>query len=129
VCPEGWGDRHLLYGHIEDDRQCADCTCGTPSGGFCNVKYTIWGNPGCTSEVSVEFVSNAMNAPCHDFMPGTPLSGKSAEIVEYTSGACTPSGGDVQGKLVLDNPVTIYALNLSAWLHAGMARSASNSRR
>jgi len=48
-----------------------------------------------------------MTAPCHNLMAGTQLLGKSAEVLEYVKGACAPSGGDVEGEVVLAEPVTV----------------------
>lgn len=108
TCPEGWGGaRHVLYGHVEDNRACSACTCGAPSGGFCKVKYRIFSSPMCTVEESAENVSTGMVAPCRDFMPGTALAGKTAELLEYTKGTCTPSGGEVEGELVLADAMTV----------------------
>ncbi|MRG98629.1 hypothetical protein [Polyangium spumosum] len=106
-CPEGWGERELLYGHVEDNRVCSQCECSEPSAGFCNVKFRIFSDGACTTEKLAADVSTGMIAPCLDFMPGTQLSGKTAAVLEYTKGACTPSGGTAEGELVLLDPVTI----------------------
>jgi len=99
ACPEGWGEKELLYGSVEDKRTCAECECSEPSGGFCNVKFRIFGDAACTIEKVAVDVSTGMIAP--------QLSGKTAEVLEYTKGACTPNGGDVEGELVQLDPVTI----------------------
>ncbi|MDI1476429.1 hypothetical protein [Polyangium sp. y55x31] len=106
-CPEGWGERQLLYQHVEDKRTCAECTCSEPSGGFCNTKFRLFSGAGCTIEEAAFNVSSGMSSPCHDLMAGTQLLGKSAEVLDYMKGACTPSGGDVEGEVVLTDPVTV----------------------
>jgi hypothetical protein len=107
ACPEGWSDRHLLYGQVEDTRDCAACTCSPPNGGTCQVKYRIFSEPMCSTEVQSGDIWAGMIAPCHDFMPGTQISGKSTEMLAYQPGSCTPSGGDVVGDLVLADAVTV----------------------
>ena len=61
----------------------------------------------CTEFKGGGEVYAGMTAPCHDFMPGTQLSGKTAELLNYTNGICAPSGGEVVGELILDKPATV----------------------
>ncbi|MDI1442394.1 hypothetical protein [Polyangium sp. 6x1] len=107
ACPEGWGEKVLLYGYVEDKRTCAECECSEPSGGFCNVKFRIFSDAACTIEKEAADVSTGMTAPCKDLMPGTQISSKSTVVLEYTKGACTPSGANTEGELVLLDPVTV----------------------
>jgi len=107
ACPVGWDERHVLYKGTKDERRCSECTCDEPSGGFCKIQYGIFSEPMCTTIASIELVSTAMDPPCRDFMGGTALASKSAEIVEYTKGTCTPGGGDVEGELVLGEAMTV----------------------
>ncbi|TKD13078.1 hypothetical protein [Polyangium fumosum] len=107
LCPEGWGgERHVLYGVVKDERECSACTCGPPTGATCQVEWHTYHQPACSMD-SKGYVYAGMDAPCHDFMPGTQLSGKTAELLNYTKGTCTPTGGAVVGELTLDKPVTV----------------------
>ncbi|MDI1480415.1 hypothetical protein [Polyangium sp. y55x31] len=106
-CPEGWGDRHLLYGQVEDDRACSACTCSEPSGGTCDVLASIFSEPACGQLNLSLTVSAGMVSPCHDFMPGTQLSGKRIDALTYEPGTCTPSGGELVGDLVLAEATTV----------------------
>ncbi|MDI1450805.1 hypothetical protein [Polyangium sp. 6x1] len=107
-CPEGWGsERHLLYGDIQDNRECSACSCGPPTGGTCAVYAAVFGAPACSEAKAGGEVSAGMIAPCHDVMPGAPLSGKTADLLNYTKGTCMPSGGEVVGDLVLANAATV----------------------
>ncbi|MDC3956695.1 hypothetical protein [Polyangium jinanense] len=108
LCPEGWtGERHVLYGVVKDERECSACTCEAPTGGMCEVLISAWSSQGCSQVAIARPISAGMVAPCDDFMPGTQLSGKTAELLNYTKGTCTPSGGQVVGELTLDKPVTV----------------------
>lgn len=35
MCPEGFDDRHVFYGGVDDMRGCTTCTCSTASMGVC----------------------------------------------------------------------------------------------
>jgi hypothetical protein len=107
LCPEGWGDQHVLYEKIEDTRECSACTCSAPNGGTCEVLASVWRSAGCSQIGASNAVFAGMIPPCIDVMPGIAMASKSAELVSYTKGTCAPSGGDVKGELVLDNPTTV----------------------
>jgi len=51
---------------------------------------------------------------CANYMPGAALAGKTAELVDYTKGTCTPNGGELVGKLELANQVTVCCQSSSA---------------
>ncbi|MDI1478568.1 hypothetical protein [Polyangium sp. y55x31] len=108
LCPEGWGgERHVLYGVVKDERECSACTCGPPTGGMCAVLWSVFGAPACTDYQAGAQITAGMVAPCTDLMPGTQLSGKTAELLNHTKGTCTPSGGEPVGELTLDKPMTV----------------------
>lgn len=107
LCPEGWEDRHLLYGAIDDGRTCSACTCDPPTGGVCQVKWHTFAGAACTAQNAELDIYAGMIPPCNDYMPGVALAGKSAELIAYTKGTCAPSGGEVVGDLSLDKPATV----------------------
>lgn len=109
ACPEGWsGDRHVLYEHVDDARECTPCGCDAPTGGTCKVKWRTFAGPGCTAENHAADISaGMMPAPCVDLDPGVALAGKTAEVLSYTKGACAPSGGELVGKVDLQGAVTV----------------------
>lgn len=109
VCPDGWtGDRHVLYQHIDDERACTPCGCDAPSGGGCRARWKVFTDANCTAQTAENIVTTDM-APdaCIDLMPGVALAGKSAALVDYTKGTCTPTGGAPVGDLKLDGQVTV----------------------
>jgi hypothetical protein len=107
ACPAGWNDRHLLYGEIVDSRECSACSCDAPTGGTCKVKWRTFAASGCGAENAAADVYAGMMAPCHEYMAGVALSGKTAEVQEYTKGTCAPSTGGVHGDLILEQPATV----------------------
>ncbi len=109
ACPEGWnGDRQVLYGQVDDTRECSPCGCDAPQGGTCQVKWRIFSDATCAAEIGgLDVSAGMMTAPCYSLDPGIALSGKTAEILDYTKGSCTPTGGKVVGDVKLDNQVTI----------------------
>lgn len=109
VCPDGWaGDRHVLYQHIDDARLCTPCGCDAPSGGSCQVKWRAFSDSSCTTEVAANDVSAGMIGPaCYALNSGIALAGKSAELLDYTKGSCTPTGGELVGDLALAGQVTV----------------------
>ncbi|MDI1484665.1 hypothetical protein [Polyangium sp. y55x31] len=106
-CPEGWDERQLLYQHVQDNRSCAACTCDAPTGGTCSTIATVFSGPACTDLAHSGSIFAGMDAPCWDLMAGAPLTGVSSTPPEYVSGKCTPSGGNVEGDVVLADPVTV----------------------
>ena len=109
VCPDGWtGDRHVLYQHVDDARACTPCGCDPPSGGVCQVKWRAFSDSSCSTEVNANNISAGMMVPaCYALDPGIALSGKSAELLNYTKGSCAPTGGELVGDLKLDGQVTV----------------------
>ena len=60
------------------------------------------------TENAANDVYSGMNpAPCKDYNPGEPLVSKTAEIVSYTKGSCSPTGGELKGDLMLAGQVTV----------------------
>jgi hypothetical protein len=51
--------------------------------------------------------ADMMITGCTYLNPGSALTGKSAEIIDYTKGSCAPTGGHLEGDLLLDGEVTI----------------------
>lgn len=112
VCPGAWnGAKHVLYGQIEDSRACTPCGCDAPQGGMCQVKWRTFSTSTCSVENAALDVYSGVLPACANYMPGAALAGKTAEIINYTKGSCTPSGGELVGKLELANQVTVCCLS------------------
>lgn len=108
ACPEGWnGARYVLYESIDDARECTPCGCDEPTGGTCQVKFRTFAEASCSAENAAFDVYANMVPACHDYMPGVALAGKTAEIVNYTKGSCTPNGGEIKGDVMLGGQVTV----------------------
>jgi len=48
-----------------------------------------------------------MGTACTVLDPGVALAGKTTELLDYTKGSCTPTGGKPIGDLKLDGQVTV----------------------
>ncbi|HMY21818.1 MAG TPA: hypothetical protein PKA58_36090 [Polyangium sp.] len=115
VCPDGWtGAKHVLYGDIKDSRECSPCGCDAPTGGTCQVKWRTFSTATCSVENAALDVYSGVLPACANYMPGAALAGKTAELVDYTKGTCTPNGGELVGKLELANQVTVCCQSSSA---------------
>jgi hypothetical protein len=113
-CPEGWPDRHLLYGYMDDQRSCSECACLPPAGGICVMKAHLYSGLGCTAQTLEIDVSTDMSIGCSaSLMPGAALSGKSAEVLDYQLGTCMPTGGELDGDLILADATTFCCLGPS----------------
>lgn len=107
ACPTSWSERFVLYEKSEGTRECS-CACGPPTGGTCKALVSVWEDAACSSMFHFQATTHAGDqAACHDFgKAGVTLAGQTAEILEYTTGTCTPISG-VEDKLTLDGPVTV----------------------
>ncbi|MBK9263107.1 MAG: hypothetical protein IPM54_25300 [Polyangiaceae bacterium] len=101
LCPNGWDSKQVLYGMIDDQRTCSECSCLPSTGATCSMKVQLFGDAACsTTELEVN-VSVDMASDCHLLMPGVALAGKRSDVLEYKPGACEPSGGELLGDVVL----------------------------
>lgn len=106
LCPNGWNSKQVLYGAMDDQRFCTECSCLPSTGATCSMKLQVFSDVNCaTTRLEVD-VSTAMGAQCFPLMSGVALAGKSADVLEYKSGSCEPTGGVLSGDLVLDDART-----------------------
>lgn len=110
ACPAEWPSKHVLYAHVQDNRSCSKCLCETTSG-TCSYIASVYGDSACNDlNLAVNIFSSGMEA-CHNFqMPGLPLGSKSATDLTYNPGTCTPTGGQVEGDVVLSGAMTFCCL-------------------
>ncbi len=115
VCPDDWNaDRQVLYKQIDDARVCTPCGCDAPSGSSCQVKWRIFSGPGCSAQTLENVISaDMMSAGCTYLDPGIALSGKTAEILDYTKGSCAPTGGKLEGDVWVDGEVTVCCRSMT----------------
>ncbi|MDC3960750.1 hypothetical protein KEG38_43255 [Polyangium jinanense] len=116
TCPEGWNDKHVFYDAVDDLRFCEPCTCGLPKGGVCEIRYRIFDDSACSSElIAIKLSSAGDPNPCQDFsVAGVALASRTAEVLTYEPGACEPMGGTVAGEVVLSQPTTFCCLTPSS---------------
>ncbi|MDC3981455.1 hypothetical protein [Polyangium jinanense] len=106
TCPEGWPDKHLLYGEVDDQRQCEACSCEPPTGATCSVKVHVYSEAACTTERLAVDISPEMGGGCHLLMSGVALAGIAAEVLDYQPGTCEPHGSEPVGDVFLTGATT-----------------------
>ncbi|MDI3291463.1 hypothetical protein [Polyangium sp. 15x6] len=113
-CPEGWPIKHLLYGEVNDQRECTACTCGAPSGGSCTVFAALHEDTACSTLRGSLVITTADPTLCTDLSPSVGLAAKSATLLTYEPGTCAPEGGQAVGDLVLLDARTFCCLDAPA---------------
>lgn len=96
-CPpiDGWPEKHLFYGGVEDHRQCTECTCGPPMGSMCTAQISSYTDAACSVPVGPGYTITSAKPQCVEFRaPGQALGSKSATPPTYIPGACQPMGGE-----------------------------------
>lgn len=106
LCPNGWNSKQVLYGSMDDQRFCTECSCLPSTGATCSMRVQVFGDAACASSELEVNVSLDMGQNCFPIMSGVALAGKSADVLDYKAGACEPSGGELVGDLVLDDART-----------------------
>jgi len=101
LCPNGWSSKQVLYGSIDDQRFCTECSCLPSTGATCSMKVKVFGDAACSSTELEVNVSLDMMSGCHLVMSGVALAGKSAGVLDYKPGACEPTGGELLRALVV----------------------------
>jgi hypothetical protein len=98
ACPAGsYSARHVYYGSATDDRGCAPCSCGAPTGVTCAATVMIGcGTAGQTFAVPTSCTS--LTDPGSVQVVSAPASG---------GGSCAPSGGEPTGSVSAESPTTI----------------------
>jgi hypothetical protein len=86
ACPdEGYTDKVLFYGGVEDTRGCNACSCGPPEGGLCTATVSVFKDAACTDPLFLGLPAASDGAPCHDIISkGQPLGSKSAPMSPTT---------------------------------------------
>jgi hypothetical protein len=103
---QSWPEKHLFYGHAEDQRHCTECTCGQPSDGMCVALLSVYEDTACNVPVEPGFTISSEKNTCIDIPPGQALTSKAATLPTYIPGACEPEGGAPVGEVVLTNLMT-----------------------
>lgn len=109
-CPDGWPDRHLLYGQVDDQRTCTECSCSLPTGAKCTVLATMYKDGACGTLVGAVTSSTDMAFGCVDVGAGSPIGSRSVPQSFYEPGTCESSGGEVVGELILADARTFCCL-------------------
>ena len=96
ACPNGY-EKSLFHGDYADARDCAACTCGSPTG-VCGGSITLYSDSSCATSIG----SGAFDACLGPFQEV-----RSARYTATTTAvSCSPSAGAVTGSVALEDPVT-----------------------
>jgi hypothetical protein len=104
-CPDGYPSRSVYYLGGDDTRGCAPCECGAPEGDSCSSVVSLYSDNACSVEVGA-VTAESSGPMCFSVPVASPLGSKQATAPIYTSGACQPSGGEPNGSVVPQFPVT-----------------------
>jgi hypothetical protein len=100
-CPDGYDDRHVYYGGIDDQRACDECECGEPSG-LCNDAYGVLYEAICNVPVSGVILADG---ECHP--TGSAGTRSAALVLGEPTAFCEPSTSTPQGEAVGAMPTTL----------------------
>jgi len=107
-CPaEGYTERHVLFEAFEDGRECSPCTCGAPSGSYCQASLSFYPDASCGAPTFTVSASS-LEPTCFDVNPeGQAIGAKTATVPKYHPGICQASGGELDGDVQLLGPRTL----------------------
>ncbi|WP_153817279.1 hypothetical protein [Polyangium spumosum] len=107
-CPaEEYTERHILYEAFEDERTCSPCTCGAPSGSYCQASVSFYPDASCTAPTFTVSASS-IEPTCFDVNPdGQAIGAKTATVPAYHAGICQAQGGELDGAVQLLGPRTL----------------------
>lgn len=106
-CPQAWPDKHVYYDHVKDNRTCSECSCGPVEGASCKRRYSLYTDNGCTTEFGTWVTEDSDLPQCLWLVDGMAVGSKKLDTVDHDPGACKPSGGEVIGKVELNDPFTV----------------------
>jgi hypothetical protein len=68
LCPNGWNSRQVLYGAMDDQRFCTECSCLPSTGATCSMRVKVFSEATCsTSRLEVD-ISLDMGQDCFPIM-------------------------------------------------------------
>lgn len=105
-CPDAWPERHTGWEIAEEARFCSACSCGPMQGASCKALAKAYSDATCGQELASMTVTSTLTDACVNLPLGAALGGKTAEVVSYEPGICTPSGGELIGEPLTEWPVT-----------------------
>lgn len=110
-CPETeYTERILLYEDFVDDRTCAACTCGAPVDSYCQGWIGVYSDAACGASVVTGNLWSE-GPTCLDVTPhGQAIGSKVAAEPVYHPGTCEAHGGELEGSVALDGPLTLCCL-------------------
>lgn len=81
---------------LHDSRTCSPCRCGSPTGGMCTAKTTLYQDKYCLEEAESYFVSDKDPPMCSREAVG-PLAGMRSSFTQIEPASCKPSVSKIEG--------------------------------
>ncbi|WP_437736634.1 hypothetical protein [Sorangium sp. So ce1335] len=105
TCPQDYPEQVVLYDGMEDERRCTPCECGPPTGGECSLALLSYRDAACSDLLGAGAASEK-DPGCLAPTPG--VQPKSMKAVWHINepGRCEPSGGELEGEVILTGPST-----------------------
>lgn len=111
ACPGGlFTERFVFYEGYDDGRGCTGCTCGSPTGGACEITMGVYDDPAvgtCNNSVA-SFTAGS----CFDLTGNPAIFGLTATVTGAPSGSsCSVTGGgQPTGQVTPETPTTFCCL-------------------
>ncbi|MGH1342268.1 MAG: hypothetical protein ACRBN8_11990 [Nannocystales bacterium] len=107
-CPDGaYADRFLRHASIDDDRNCATCTCGDPEGD-CNGNVILRPSNNCSGATGSGSVP--LGGGC--VLSADDVHSVEAGALSVSNVSCEPSVGTAIGEAEPDDPYTLCCLTV-----------------
>lgn len=99
-CPPSFPERRVVYGEVEDGRECTECDCGNPVGATCPDPLKGHTNASCGGGVLGSVPNDTL---CHDITAFASIN----RDPPATGGSCAPVGGQAAGSAEPASPTTV----------------------
>lgn len=90
-CRPGFPDRREFTDQVVDNRSCAPCACGAPTGGDCRVDIMVYDDASCDVPISGAGGLRLRNEGCATMSEEESFSAVRLTLGVQQPGACTPT--------------------------------------
>ena len=107
-CPQGFAGRRTLYRSMDEQRSCSACGCSTPQHSCVGTSLALATVFSCAPPHAPATLGACIAL---DTDPTDGNFGWTSVAPDTSDATCTPTGGQVTGTVVPDDPVTVCCLN------------------